>query len=67
MKSIMKDGQKIVVAESADEAMRMFKRQLKARRNAIVNDDPERYNGWDDEEKGYNSFLNHKDYYDYGI
>ena len=66
MKTIVKDGQRIVVAENASEAVRMFQRQLKARKNAIVNDDPDKYNVWDDEEKGHSSYKNNRNYYDYG-
>ena len=66
MKTIVKDGQKVVVAEDSAEALRMFKKQLQARKNAIVNDNPDKYNCWDDEEKGYSSYKNNRNYYDYG-
>ena len=66
MKTIVKNGEKIVVAESASEAVRMFQRQIKARKNAIVNDDPDKYNVWDDEEKEFNSYHSNRGFYDYG-
>lgn len=66
MKTIIKDGQTINVAESADEAMLMFKKQLKTRKNVIVNDNPDKYNCWDDEEKEFSSYKSNRDYYDYG-
>ena len=66
MKTVIKDGQTLKVAESADEALRMFKKQLKARKEVIINDDPERFNGWDDEDTGFSSYRNNRNYYDYG-
>ena len=67
MKTVIKDGRKVVVAEDSAEALRMFKKQLQARKNAIVNDNPDKYNVWDDDKKEYSSFKNNRDYYDYGI
>lgn len=66
MKTIVKDGQKIIVAENAQEALRMFKKQLQKRRNTLMNDDPDKYTCWDDEEKGHSSYKNNRNYYDYG-
>lgn len=67
MKTIVNENnEKVVVAESAQEAMEMFRKAL-AKRKQIVNDDGEDRAFYNREEHNFRSFKNNKDFYDYGI
>ena len=66
MKTIVKENGKVVVAETAQEAMEMFRKAL-AKRKQIVNDDGEDKAFYNREEHDFRSFKNNKDFYDYGI
>lgn len=67
MKTIVNENnEKVVVAESAQEAMEMFRKAL-AKRKQIVNDDGEDKAFYNREEHDFRSFKNNKDFYDYGI
>lgn len=67
MKTVVNtNGEKMVVAENASEAMAMFRKALAKRKQAIADDGEDRgfYNR---EENSFSSFKSNKDYYDYGI
>ena len=67
MKTIVNENnEKVVVAESAQEAMEMFRKAL-AKRKQIVNDDGEDRAFYNREEHDFRSFKSNKDFYDYGI
>lgn len=67
MKTIVNENnEKVIVAESAQEAMEMFRKAL-AKRKQIVNDDGEDRAFYNREEHDFRSFKNNKDFYDYGI
>lgn len=67
MKTIVNENnEKVVVAESTQEAMEMFRKAL-AKRKQIVNDDGEDKAFYNREEHDFRSFKNNKDFYDYGI
>lgn len=67
MKTIVNENnEKMVVAESAQEAMEMFRKAL-AKRKAIVHDDGEDKAFYNREEHDFRSFKNNRDFYDYGI
>lgn len=67
MKTIVNENnEKVIVAESAQEAMEMFRKAL-AKRKQIVNDDGEDRAFYNREEHNFRSFKNNKDFYDYGI
>lgn len=67
MKTIVNENnEKIVVAETTQEAMEMFRKAL-AKRKQIVNDDGEDRAFYNREEHDFRSFKNNKDFYDYGI
>lgn len=67
MKTVVNtNGEKMVVAENASEAMAMFRKALAKRKQAIVDDGEDRgfYNR---EETTFKSFDSNKKYYDYGL
>ena len=67
MKTVVNENnEKVVVAESAQEAMEMFRKAL-AKRKQIVNDDGEDRAFYNREETSFKSFDSNKKYYDYGI
>ena len=67
MKTIVNENnEKVVVAETTQEAMEMFRKAL-AKRKQIVNDDGEDKAFYNREEHDFRSFKNNKDFYDYGI
>ena len=69
MKTYNSDNGVVNVAETTAEALEMFKRQLKKRKQmekAIRGDDPDKYNGWDDENPVFSSYRSNRNYYDYG-
>ena len=67
MKTIVNENnEKVVVAETTQEAMEMFRKAL-AKRKTIVNDDGEDRAFYNREEHDFRSFKNNKDFYDYGI
>jgi len=67
MKTVVNaNGEKIVVAENASEAMAMFRKALAKRKQAIV-DDGEDKGFYNREEASFESFKSNKNFYDYGI
>ena len=67
MKTVVNtNGEKMVVAENASEAMAMFRKALAKRNQAIIDDGEDR--GFDTrEETSFKSFDSNKKYYDYGL
>ena len=67
MKTVVNtNGEKMVVAENASEAMAMFRKALAKRKQAIV-DDGEDKGFYNREESSLKSFKSNKDFYDYGL
>ena len=65
-KVVNTNGEKMVVAENANEAMAMFRKALAKRRQAII-DDGEDKGFYNREESSFKSFKSNKDFYDYGL
>ena len=67
MKTVVNtNGEKMVVAENASEAMAMFRKALAKRKQAII-DDGEDKGFYNREESSFKSFKSNKDFYDYGL
>ena len=70
MKTVVNtNGEKMVVAENASEAMAMFRKALAKRKQAIVDDGEDKgfYNREESSFKSFKSFKSNKDFYDYGL
>lgn len=67
MKTVVNEnGEKMMVAENASEAMVMFRKAL-AKRKRAIEDDGEDRGFYNREETTFKSFKSNKDFYDYGL
>jgi hypothetical protein len=67
MKTVVNvNGEKMVVAENASEAMEMFRKALARRKRAIADDGDDR-SFYNREESSFKSFKSNKNFYDYGL
>ena len=67
MKTVVNEnGEKMMVAENASEAMAMFRKAL-AKRKRAIEDDGEDRSFYNREESSFKSFESNKNFYDYGL